>query len=772
MGNSKVIRITRMQKDKILQHCVVTENNSEVITLSSMPYTATNNEDILLKTAPQEELDELFKIFVESLTVRAMHALSHNKTCTFEDLIKLTKKKLMAIKHCGFGTVAEILNKREKLCQIMLSAYADGESPCSDDVYLKMFGKPKNILNGSISHLLFKSTYDYQNEWTLDTIFQKLSARASNVLRFGRINTLEGFLTLDEKQLYSLKNAGVKTVLEIQDLQRKIRELLIKAQEEGETSLSASSLQAIEDFGSFYMSDSKYSEFNFETPLESISSLLQRFGISEVDIKAYFLRKGMLGQPPITLQKTGDVLGVTRERIRQIKSRVEKLSLKHQYAFRPIVQKAFDVVTQNGGILNIPEFLQLLFANASGENPLKYAEPFVEFLSELPCWSETGLQPISDGIITCKNTTEILERIIAEIIQVAGNNADEKIDSDLWSIDADSLKMSLMQLFGQTSDQLETERISDTLLDVAMQKLDKPMRRRDNRIYSHNLYNFRFGSLMVLVETVLQRSAKPMHSTEVLRAIVKLRKTDSNLNKRRVTGSLNRSKKVMLWDRGTYVHRENIKKPNDLLRNIEVSIEKELSQNIPFLSVSKIFDMYKAQCLSKNLTSETALYMCLRELNNPRLAYSRYPYVLLKGNERLPVSIVLEQYVNDLGKSVSFRELKEYATNELGMSGKLFNISVYQVPNLLLLRKGVFLHIDRFPINNESLNSLISQVIDVLMREKQISAEELFSDMKNACSALGITTPYLLHSLLILKAADKISGRYPKLILIDDAKSI
>lgn len=53
----------------------------------------------------------------------------------------------------------------------------------------------------------------------------ELSVRANNVLRaWGRVHTLDAFLALDRATVMSLKNAGMRTWREIQQLQATLRE--------------------------------------------------------------------------------------------------------------------------------------------------------------------------------------------------------------------------------------------------------------------------------------------------------------------------------------------------------------------------------------------------------------------------------------------------------------------------------------------------------------------------------------------------------------------
>ncbi|MCL2472855.1 MAG: RNA polymerase sigma factor RpoD/SigA, partial [Treponema sp.] len=52
---------------------------------------------------------------------------------------------------------------------------------------------------------------------------------------------------------------------------------------------------------------------------ETINDILS--GLSEREIKIIQLRFGLTGEGPLTLEETGKLLGITRERVRQIQEK-------------------------------------------------------------------------------------------------------------------------------------------------------------------------------------------------------------------------------------------------------------------------------------------------------------------------------------------------------------------------------------------------------------------------------------------------------------------
>ncbi len=256
---------------------------------------------------------------------------------------------------------------------------------------------------------------------------------------------------------------------------------------------------------------------------------------------------------------------------------------------------------------------------------------------------------------------------------------------------------------------------------------------------------------MILVETILRNAGRPMHFTEVHAEVNKDRPTDKQLSKRNIYGCVERSTDLLLWDRGTYIHRDHVLIPHDLICNIEEDIISRLQEDIPYLSVGRIYDLFKEKLQAKNVPSESALYSCLRESNNALLRYPDYPYVVKKDHagQRLPVQLVLEAYVLGQEGIVTFDQIKTYATEKLCVNEAVFMASHFQnIPNLLRISRGEYLHIQQLGVDREMLAPILEHLNELLSSSNHVSTIKLFNDKKITCRLLGISTPMLLHSLI------------------------
>ena len=143
----------------------------------------------------------------------------------------------------------------------------------------------------------------------------------------------------------------------------------------------------------------------------------------------------------------------------------------------------------------------LLMRGADGDK-LRCAEPFIEFISHLKCWSDVGLAAAENGRVVSTDAGQLPERLASMLLQVARDIADEKTGVDL-SVDVDSLKLKLSSHLPQGSGSGRLDVISDSVLDMAVASHNDAVVKRENRLYSRDLWQLRFGSPELLVETIL-----------------------------------------------------------------------------------------------------------------------------------------------------------------------------------------------------------------------------------------------------------------------------
>jgi len=292
----------------------------------------------------------------------------------------------------------------------------------------------------------------------------------------------------------------------------------------------------------------------------------------------------------------------------------------------------------------------------------------------------------------------------------------------------------------------------------------------EDTLYTQFAWAQKYGKRKsLLVETIVRNAGRPMHFTEVHAEINKNRPLHGQIPERNIYAYIERSPDLLLWDRGTFIHRDFVTIPGELMARIEDEIILRLNGNIPYVSVAGIFELFEKELLGHHIISGSALYSCLRESNNKGLICPEYPYILknTKDAQRLPVPLVLEAFVLEQERTVTYEEIRHYAVGTLCLNEALFVASHFQnIPNLLRIDRGEYIHIDQLAIEESKLVPIIDHLITLLDSSNHVSAIKLYDDKKITCKLLGISTPMLLFSLIEFFYSDRFHlSRYPKICL-------
>lgn len=486
------------------------------------------------------------------------------------------------------------------------------------------------------------------------------------------------------------------------------------------------------------------------------------------DAKVFSERMGWNGDEPQTLESVGQKYGLTRERVRQIEKKyVQKL--KHHKSINelyPLWVMIDSLLYESAGILSISEMtkkLQLLFKSdrkfsVSGMENLLIFAPENLFRQEVV---ETNKYILSIDFV-CKNCDKAVKQFSELIL------AHEELCIDEMADIVSDFCRTNCQHGNKSCFKLSVSFVEYTI--TSSEQLKMIVRQKDGKLYNIYRWNLLYGSLLLASESILKRNKHAMHFTEIYEEIKKSRPEDFSTRDRNVHAALDRSQNVLLWDRGTFIHKENAIFSYGLIRKVEEWAEEKLRQDVPFISVHGAFEAFKEKCIEAGIPSETALYSCLRLSGDQLFSYPHYPYIYLNTGDiqKIPITKAIEEFIKESEGVVALTALKRYARESLCIPDYAINQHLARIPDVFRTKNG-YIHSDYLNIEKQRLSEIISYTQSLFSKTKHVSVVKIFNDKRVTCFLMGVDSPELLFSVLQLYASDRLEVKnYPQIRRISD----
>jgi len=484
------------------------------------------------------------------------------------------------------------------------------------------------------------------------------------------------------------------------------------------------------------------------------------------------MRMGWGCDDPKTLEEVGQKYSITRERVRQIvRAYLERF--KRRSSFNKEYFYSFNIV--------IESFLQGLSGIVSfdvlSETVQKYfkwdKKPSFSGLQNIISFAPTGmfskevyaddLRILTSNNFTCNDCSELSKHLIDFVER----------HKEISIIRAMEFVNTYCKNKCRNDDKLFFKFNQDFIdfLLARNQTFKEVIRKRDGTLYHIDTWNIKYGRLIIAAETILKQSRRPMHFTEVFEELEKLRSDARLLSARNVHATMDRSQNLLLWDRGTFIHREHCKIPFEFIDEIQEWILLKLKNNLPFISVGGVFNHFRKSCITNGIPTETALYICLRENSNNMLVFPHYPKMYLADSftEKVPNSIILEEFLREAGGPIPYKEFKNYFLKSIGLKSFQLDQILSNDANFIKLSSNRYVHFDnlvydkkRFKLHFEEL--LLSSTSKI--KASHISIKKVFKDKIISYKNMGVESPEMLHSLLKLYPSDNFRvDRFPQIRL-------
>lgn len=467
-------------------------------------------------------------------------------------------------------------------------------------------------------------------------------------------------------------------------------------------------------------------------------------------------RLGILDGRRWTLEALGDAEGITRERVRQVAKKAMKKvrSRRCRAILKPLWDAMEHMMRRSGGACTATEVatgLRDCFAWTSMPKP--------QHITAISGIGDTfeAIESDSEGIIALLKPHPCLQCSEAQL--GIGELVAEAEDGITAAEAAEGLTRRCTPLCPLRR-LLDIRFSTGYILRLASQTAG--VRVEETKLYTDAAWALRFGAVLETIDAALLAAGRAIHFADLARDLQRLGR---NMPERNVHACLSsRSDVALLWDRGTYIHRHYVDPPLGLIRTVEADAIERLEEGVPVLSVNGLFQKYQPRLQRDGVPTNGALYSCLKISGNPRLTYTRYPYIMLAENaaKRPTVFSVLEDFVREHEEGISATEIEDYLVSDLGVSDRLKYNYMYGTPNVIQIDTGIHMHLDNLSVDPVRFRSVSDYVDQLLANVEQLSVDKVFNDKRVTCNVLGISTPVMLYSLLQIYCNDRYwLPRYP-----------
>lgn len=279
-------------------------------------------------------------------------------------------------------------------------------------------------------------------------------------------------------------------------------------------------------------------------------------------------------------------------------------------------------------------------------------------------------------------------------------------------------------------------------------------------------YRGRPDSKTAQVISVLRETGHVMHAREVCDVLNE--RDGASWTERNVYATLERHPDAVSWDTGSFVHVEDMPFPYALVREIEDWFVERLegSDPLPMMSAAAAFSAFSDRLIGAGVEAELALYSLLRISADPRLVYPRYAKVYSAAffEGRVPLHMVLQDYVLDAGEPVSISDLRDYICARMGFKEFQLQIALSEAPDLLTYDRGRVIHADLVTVEPSAQRRILDKAAELVAEEGTFAATKLFEMAEVDCVLNHIGSPRFLHSLIGLwSEPGVVAGRYPSI---------
>ena len=437
-----------------------------------------------------------------------------------------------------------------------------------------------------------------------------------------------------------------------------------------------------------------FEELHFEKPRNMIKYISNLVGDRDYQIYMKRIREKK------TLEGIAGELSITRERVRQIETSVERKIKKSllrvgitAYMSRWVeyLNKYGSVVTFNNAIREMNEDI--------GYKDLKILCRLSNSIIPIPIYlfESNGEQMVSK--FKEEELLEAYKMLLSDVINYMGETKDELRES--------------LRIEVQYDQAVEDYCLNKFIADKAFVKDGKVIGVKGRHIQN--------------VESTFLLAGKELHFDEAENIFKELFNEDISFR-----GMFGRSENIVLWGRGTYIHKdiidlnlEPLEKVYDLIQDALKNIQKKTT-------ATAIFENNKELMKFMKIPTPQALYSVLRLNDDCNFLYRKYPDIEHSENaeySRKERVDELNEYFLSADKPLYKEELVDYFVKKRGMREYQIFFAIDRCPDIYRIGDSRYIHAKVLGITRKQIKKITQDIEGALLKNDPLILGEIIHEL-------------------------------------------
>lgn len=280
-----------------------------------------------------------------------------------------------------------------------------------------------------------------------------------------------------------------------------------------------------------------------------------------------------------------------------------------------------------------------------------------------------------------------------------------------------------------------------------------------NRYFLHGVIKYYYKDEYTFTRDTISKNGKAISSNKILEEFLKEKYIAVNVKelKERFNGwtqvmfanAPNVNDNILLWDFGTYIHRDNIHVSDEELTQLKIIIDGQLSGDVTYININSIYNKMKlkmrALFKNNNIENSNNLFYLLYAVLKNEYVFKRN-IIYKKGMNEEEYVNAFEKYINEKDV-INYEEYMDHFRCKKFKESTIYAGFKRQTKKLVQISLSEYVKYDKLNLTNEIINKVKEVILKELSTFKYIPVFDITD--YNYLPDIGYEwSPYLITELV------------------------